>query len=104
VTPPAGFLGDALAYAARDWPVFPLRPGEKVPLIPKKDGGNGVHDATTDPDRIRAWWTEHLTANIDLACGAAYWVLDVDYEGCPDVDPDAAHLAGTAYVVRSRRP
>ena len=67
MSPPAGFLDDALAYAARGWPVFPLRPGEKVPLIAKAAGGNGVHDATTDPDQIRAWWTKHPTANIGLA-------------------------------------
>jgi hypothetical protein len=94
MSPPAGFLDDALAYAARGWPVFPLRPAEKVPLIPKAAGGNGVHDATTDPDRIRAWWEKHPTANIGLACGVACWVLDVDYKGWPDVDPDAAYPDG----------
>src|SRR4051812_43350632 len=80
----------ALAYAARGWPVFPLRPGEKVPLIPKSAGGNGVHDATTDRGTIEAWWSEHPTANIGLACGAACWVLDVDYAGFFAEEPDGA--------------
>jgi hypothetical protein len=71
----------ALAYAARGWPVFPLRPRDKVPLIPKARGGNGVHDATCDRARIEAWWRQHPDANIGLACGVAFWVLDVDYKG-----------------------
>jgi hypothetical protein len=90
MTAPAGLLDHALAYAARGWPVFPLRPREKVPLIPKAAGGNGVHDATTDPDRIRAWWTPHPTANVGLAAGAAFWVLDVDYAGFLAEEPDGA--------------
>src|SRR4051794_3318954 len=83
-----GFLEAALAFAARDWPVFPLRPGEKVPLIAKAAGGNGCHDATTDPARIRAWWTEHPTANIGLAAGPAFWALDVDYSGFQSFEHD----------------
>src|SRR6478735_6726558 len=90
MSPPTGFLDDALAYAARGWPVFPLKPGEKVPLIAKAAGGNGCHDATTDPDQIRAWWEKHPTANIGLACGAAFWVLDVDYKGWLTDEPDGA--------------
>jgi hypothetical protein len=80
----------ALVYARRDWPVFPLKPRDKVPLIPKPEGGNGVHDATTDPDRIRAWWEGHPTANIGLACGPSFWVLDVDYKGFFTDEPDGA--------------
>ncbi len=80
----------ALVYARRDWPVFPLKPRDKVPLIPKAEGGNGVHDATTDPDRIRAWWEGHPTANIGLACGPSFWVLDVDYKGFFTDEPDGA--------------
>jgi hypothetical protein len=71
----------ALSYAARGWPVFPLRPRDKVPLIPKAKGGNGVHDATCDRNRIVGWWSWWPDANIGLACGVAFWVLDVDYKG-----------------------
>src|SRR4051794_31004575 len=92
--PPAGFLDDALAFAERQWPVFPLRPGDKVPLIAKAAGGNGVHDATTDPDQIRAWWEKHPSANIGLAAGSTFWTLDVDYKGWPDVNPDATYPDG----------
>src|SRR4051795_1441866 len=93
----------ALAYAARGWPIFPLRPGEKVPLNPKAAGGNGVHDATTDPNRICAWWTKEPAANIGLACSTTFWVLDIDYAGWPDVDPDAAHPDGADTLLALQR-
>src|SRR3954452_6085811 len=80
----------ALAYAARGWPVFPLRPGEKVPLIPKAEGGNGCHDATCSEARIREWWTRCPAANIGLAAGPAFWVLDVDFAGFLAEEPDGA--------------
>jgi hypothetical protein len=80
------FLEPALAYARLDWPVLPLRPRQKVPL----PGSRGVHDATTDPDLIRPWWSRQPTANIGLAAGAAFWVLDVDYGGWEATGPDGA--------------
>lgn len=42
----------ALAYASARVHVFPLAPRSKVPLIPARNGGHGLHDATTDPDVI----------------------------------------------------
>jgi hypothetical protein len=38
----------------------------------------GVHDATTDPARITAWWTAQPAANIGLATGHLFDALDVD--------------------------
>ena len=67
----------AIAYATRfSWPVFPLKPRTKVPngwLVP-----NGVLEATTDVDMIAAWWNKSPDANIGLACGHHFFVLDVD--------------------------
>jgi hypothetical protein len=83
-------LDAALAYAARSWPVFPLKPSDKVPLIAKAAGGRGVHDATTDRDQIEAWWTRWPQANIGLAAGVAFWVLDADYGGFFATEPDGA--------------
>src|SRR5690242_2109256 len=80
----------ALAYAGHGWPVFPLKPRDKIPLIPKAAGGNGVHDATTDTEQITAWWTAHPDANIGLAAGVAFWVLDADYKGFFTDEPDGA--------------
>ena len=39
---------------------------------------HGVKDATTNRARILAWWTRHPQANIGLATGHTFDVLDVD--------------------------
>jgi Bifunctional DNA primase/polymerase, N-terminal len=39
---------------------------------------HGVKDATYNRARILAWWTRHPQANIGLACGYLFDVLDVD--------------------------
>jgi hypothetical protein len=39
---------------------------------------HGVKDATTNRARILAWWTRHPHANIGLATGRLFDVLDVD--------------------------
>jgi hypothetical protein len=39
---------------------------------------HGIKDATTNRARILAWWTRHPLANIGLATGQLFDVLDVD--------------------------
>jgi Bifunctional DNA primase/polymerase, N-terminal len=68
--------GWALEYARRGIPVLPL--SGKLPRIPKRAGGNGVHDATTSLDQIREWWQRWPNANIGLRCGIRFDVIDVD--------------------------
>lgn len=81
MTFPRGSLGAAAQfYATLGWHVFPLVPRDKVPLIGKRDGGNGLHDATTDADQITAWWTATPDANVGLATGRGLVVVDVDGE------------------------
>ncbi len=62
------------------WALFALGVRQKVPLIPKRRGGNGVLDATTDLRQIDEWWRHWPDANLGLACGkpSGVWVLDVD--------------------------
>lgn len=86
-----GLVEWALHYATVErWAVIPLHsigadgicscrthcpsPG-KHPRTP-----NGVLDATTDPDIVRAWWTQWPDANIGVATGeiSGLIVLDVD--------------------------
>ena len=68
-------LDYALQYAALGWAVFPCRPGDKVPATP-----HGCLDATTDPDQIRTWWTEHPSCNIGLACGEPSGIVALDLD------------------------
>ncbi|MCH8113114.1 MAG: bifunctional DNA primase/polymerase, partial [Proteobacteria bacterium] len=67
-------LTAALAYAKRGWPIFPCRPGTKVPLTK-----NGVLNATTNPQQIDKWWTATPDANIGLDVGGAN-MLALDYD------------------------
>jgi hypothetical protein len=91
-------LDAALAYAAQGLPVFPLRPDGKAPAIRSahKDkkvqreckgtcgqDGHGVYDATTDPDKIRAWWTANPEYGIGIRTGQASGLVVVDLDG-PD--------------------
>lgn len=66
-------LGAALYYAQVGLPVFPCRVGEKRPAT-----AHGCLDATTDADQIRDWWTRTPEANVAIATGHRFDVVDVD--------------------------
>ena len=71
-------LRQAQAYARAGWPVFPLIPGEKVPL----SRTHGFQDASTDPEQITDWWGRNPARNVGIATGApGPDVLDVDQHG-----------------------
>jgi hypothetical protein len=81
-------LRQARIFAARGWPVFPCRPGAKIPATP-----HGFYDATTDPRQITAWFTRRPEANLAIANGApGPDVLDIDEHG----------LAGNGFAAYAR--
>jgi hypothetical protein len=63
---------EALKLAREDIPVFPCR-NDKRPLTTR-----GFKDATTEPDLVHAWWTDHPDALIGVPTGERFIVLDVD--------------------------
>lgn len=76
-------LARAALYYAQilHWPIFPLRPRDKRPLISKGAGGHGFLDATTDPECVRSWWERCPNANVGLALcfnGFDAFAVDVD--------------------------
>jgi KaiC/GvpD/RAD55 family RecA-like ATPase len=68
-------LEAALTYASWGWHVLPLVPNDKRPA-----SAHGVHDATTDLDKIRAWWAQNPNYNIGIAAGekSGIVVFDID--------------------------
>lgn len=91
--PPSSFSPTgraALAIAkARNWRVFPVwsvdesgacrcrsacgKQAGKHPVT-----AHGFHDATTAPDQIVAWWSEHPEASVGIATGDGLCVVDID--------------------------
>lgn len=96
-------LDAAVAYAAMGWHIFPCKPGQKVPATL-----HGVKDATTDPDKIRAWWNRWPEANIGLACGEAsgVYVVDIDMDEAKGLNGFAsmADLGPTPKTVKQTTP
>jgi energy-coupling factor transporter ATP-binding protein EcfA2 len=85
-------LQAALDYAARGWYVFPVHDvaGGKCSCERDRSSGcsspgkhprttHGLHDATTDPVAIAAWWAQWPQANVAIDCGRSnLTVVDVD--------------------------
>lgn len=81
-------LAAALEYAALGWPVLPLHSWTGTRCTCGRDDcsspakhprtKSGLHDATTDTNKISDWWRQWPTANVGLRTGVAFDVLDVD--------------------------
>jgi hypothetical protein len=65
-------LDAALALAARGFRVFPVSPNAKTPLV-----AGWREQATTDTERIRAWWAKTPDANVGVSTEGLV-VVDVD--------------------------
>ncbi len=94
--PPTARLATvAVRYATYGWPVLPLHTptvgGCSCPTAGCGSPGkhprtrHGLHDATVDPDQVRAWWARWPEANIGVATGArsGLLVLDIDLPDGP---------------------
>jgi len=70
----------ATHFVSRGWPVFPLAPGGKVPVVPRERGGHGCRDASLDLNRVEAWWRDYPDANVGVATGRRSGLLVVDID------------------------
>lgn len=71
---PVSLLSAAIWYAQQGLRVFCLQPGAKVPY----SKSHGVDDATDDPRVVEQRWLDHPNANIGLATGHVFDVIDFD--------------------------
>src|SRR6184192_1765896 len=71
---PPRFTEAAGLYASWGWPVFPLKPAcgpdgchkchGETPCGKRPASRHGFKDATTDADRLFAWWSRHPDCNV----------------------------------------
>lgn len=69
----------ALMMGEHGWPPFPCG-ANKMPCIPKHEGGRGLHDASLDPDKIRRLFSHPRARLIGVPTGeiSGIDVLDID--------------------------
>jgi predicted P-loop ATPase len=70
----------ALEYAHTRVPVFPCSPRSKQPCVPKREGGKGYKDASTDEALIRRWWKRWPTAMVGMPTGKPTGVIVFDVD------------------------
>jgi replicative DNA helicase len=70
----ATILEHALFYASKGWPVFPLKPRDKIPNVKWQDV------ATTEVNMIHGWWDNQPDANVGITAGikSNLSILDID--------------------------
>ena len=72
-------LDAALHYATtQNWAVLALSPNSKVPISDSLLAPHGSLSATTDPEIITKLFTTYPKANIGIACGDSFTVVDLD--------------------------
>lgn len=84
-------------YLRLGWRVLPLAFRSKSPL----GGGNGVHDASADPEAVRRWFDEDPDRNLAIALGDGLAVLDADRRKGADVEGLVLRFA-TAPIVLTK--
>lgn len=97
---PVPVLGAALWYAQHGLHVFPIQPRAKVPYPHSR----GCKDATTDADRITAWFSTRPDANLGIATGHRIDVIDFDglaaHQSWPFPDWGGVQVLGTVCTPR----
>lgn len=113
----------ALWWASKGVPVFPLHNATLTPMLewactcgdpctrdsPAKHPrtAHGVHDASTDPKVVNAWWERWPEANVGLACGVKFDLLDIDgpagFEALAQLEAELGPLTPMAVMQSGRK-
>jgi hypothetical protein len=88
----------ALEHAAREWPVFPIEPDGKAPLVKWRT------KATTDVDTINAWWDKWPEANIGIPTGESSGVFVIDFDNADATDVFEARFGPIPTTLWSETP
>lgn len=92
------FIASAMPYAEKlGWRILLLEPLGKRPRISKARGGNGVHDASSDPDQIGTWGDLCPNGNLGAACGKASGFVTLDIDPRDKGDEAIRALAAQGY-------
>jgi len=92
---PGALAAAATWYASQGIAIFPCEVTGKRPLTK-----HGLKDATTDPDQVKAWWQREPQANIGIATGHLFDVVDVDGpQGRVTIAPLWDEFAALAYGI-----
>lgn len=98
---------EALKYARAGFRVFPVKPMDKRPPLTT----HGFKDATTNVAIVERWWDRTPNANIAVATGGKWAVVDVDPRNggqTPDWVPDTwtaeTPTGGEHFWLRVERP
>ena len=80
----------AADYAARGFPVLPLKPGSKVPAT-----RNGKNDASADTGQVASWFTSDTDRNVGIVTGERSRLIVVDIDPRNDGDAGFERLERT---------
>jgi hypothetical protein len=81
------------SYAAAGFRVFPLGLRSKEPMIAKRDGGRGCHDATKDLTQLETFWRRWPRANMGIATGEGSGITVIDIDPANGGERSVAALA-----------
>jgi hypothetical protein len=97
----------ALGYAEAGFPVFPIKENAKKPPLT----AHGFKDASTSQVVVERWWDRYPNANIAIATGGKWAVVDVDPrnegsvpEWVPSTWTASTPAGGRHYWLRMDRP
>jgi Bifunctional DNA primase/polymerase, N-terminal len=86
------------AYTARGWHLFRCTPLGKEPLVSKRHGGRGVHDATASISALQASFEQTPAANLAVATGRASDLTVIDIDPKNGGEASVAALAAKGFI------